>query len=77
MIKQDKFNIKEIRKAIGKLAWAINRQSYCRLMPYDWNEYGHRELIDLLELSKIDFDGSLKFKDKIGHWRVMKVKEKK
>ena len=64
----------EIRELIGKLTWAINRQSQRHLMPYDWNEYGHPELVRLLDKAKIDFDGSLKYKDKRGSWRVMKDK---
>lgn len=66
------YNIEEIRKAVGKLAWAIYRQNQRRLMPYDWLDYGHQELIALIRLCNVNIDGELLKQDKKGSWRVMK-----
>jgi len=48
----------------------INREG--GLLPYDWITYGHPLIFKLLDLLKIDSDGSIKSKDKKGCWRVMK-----
>jgi hypothetical protein len=67
------FDIDEIRKEFGELARDIHWQEGRNTMPYDWLTYGHDHFIKLLHLLKIDYDGSLKSKDKRGSWRVMKI----
>ena len=63
------FNIDKIREEFGKLAHNIDWESQRGCMPYDWNTYGHPNMAILLDLLKIDWDGSLKSKDKKGSWR--------
>lgn len=72
-MEKNEFNIDEIRKEFGKLAWSLNwYERRGGLMPYDWNTYGHPYIAKLLNLLKIDWDGSIKSKDKKGYWRIMK-----
>lgn len=71
---EKEFDIEKIREIFGKLAHNVNWESNRGCMPYDWNTYGHPYIVALLELLKIDYDGSLKSKDKLGHWRLMKNK---
>ncbi len=73
----EEFDINEIRKIFSELAhnidWYNKRGG---LLPYDWNSYGHPLVFRLLDLLKIASDGSIKSKDKKGHWRVMKEEKK-
>ena len=67
------FDINKIRETFGELAHTINwYQQRGGLLPYDWISYGHPHIAKLVDLLKMDFDGSLKSKDKKGSWRVMK-----
>ncbi|MEK6879911.1 MAG: hypothetical protein AABY22_09905 [Nanoarchaeota archaeon] len=79
-VSEEFFPIDEIREEFGKLAHDINWHQNRSTIPYDWHKYGGDHFAKLLKLLKIDFDGSLKFKDKRGYWRVMNatklVKEK-
>jgi len=67
------FDIEEIREEFGKLAHNLEWYQTRSLLPYDWVNYGHPHIAKLLELLKVDWDGSLKRKDKKGSWRVMKT----
>ncbi len=72
------FDIEKVREVFSKfmhnINWYYNRGG---MMPYDWNTYGHPYLADLIKLLKMDWDGSLKSKDKKGSWRIMKNLPKK
>ena len=73
--KLKEFNLNEIRKEFGKLVYNLNWYGIRGgLLPYDWNTYGKPYIVKLSELLKIDFDGSIKSKDKRGSWRVMNRK---
>jgi len=74
---ETEFDINKIREEFSKLAWQLNwYHQRGGLLPYDWITYGHPHIAKLLDLLKIDWDGSIKSKDKKGNWRVMKDEKK-
>ena len=76
-MRTEEFDIERVREVFGKLAKNIDWENQRGCMPYDWNTYGHPFMAELLDLLKIDWDGSIKSKDKRGSWRVMKNKPSK
>ena len=59
------YDIGMIREAFSSLLHTINWECQRGCMPYDWNDYGHPDIVKLCNLLKVNIsDGHLLKQDK-------------
>lgn len=63
------FNIEEIRTLVANLQKTFNWYGKRSLLPYDWVTYAHPNWYMIMRECRVNPEGTLKKKDKRGHWR--------